>query len=247
MMVALDTEAILERRDFFPRGLVQSEGGYRFSMDSILLACFTHAGRGQTGVDLGCGCGPIGLGLLLRQPDLQLTGVEIDPKAVVCANENVVNLHFADRFSVIEGDVADWKPERVVDFVVANPPYRDMQRGRVSRGEERRTARFESKADFARFARCAANALKSRGKFSFVHLAERLPELMAGLSLAGLEPKRMRMVHGRIDEAARMVLMETVKGGGVGLHVEPPLIMNEGKGKETRITPEAKAFCPFLA
>jgi tRNA1Val (adenine37-N6)-methyltransferase len=245
-MVAIDTEAILERRDYFPRGLVQPEDGYRFSQDSMLLACFTNAGRGHTGVDLGCGSGPVGLGLLLCQPDLALTGVEIDSTAVACANENVVNLHFADRFSIVEGNVTDWRPEKVVDFVVANPPYRDMQRGRVSHGQERRTARFENKGDFVQFARCAANALKSRGKFSFIHLAERLPELMEGLSLTNLEPKRMRMVHGRIDEGARMVLMEAVKEGGVGLHVEPPLIMNEGKGKGTHLTPEAKIFCPFL-
>lgn len=246
MMVALDTEAILERREFFPRGLVQPKGGYRFSLDSLLLACFTHTTRRHRGIDLGCGCGAIGLGLLLCQPDLTLTGVEIDPLAVAAANENAVNLHFPDRFVAIEGDVADWRPDKVVDFVVANPPYREMKRHRVSKGEDRKTARFENKGDFAQFARCAAIVLKTRGKFTFVHLPERLPELMAGLSGAGLEPKRMRMVHGRINETAKMVLMETVKAGGIGLKVEPPLILHEGEGQDTRVTEEAMAFCPFM-
>jgi len=245
-MVAIDTEAVLKRRDIFPRGLAQPEGGYRFSQDSILLACFTHTTRRHIGIDLGCGSGPISLGLLLRQPDLTLTGVEIDPLAVAAANENAVGLHFTDRFSAIEGDVADWRPDKVVDFVVANPPYRELSRHRVGKKEEIKTARFENKGDFAQFARCAANALKTRGKFTFVHLSERLSELMDGLSDAGLEPKRMRMVHGRVNETSKMVLMETIKAGGVGLKVEPPLILLEGEGKATRYTKDALEFCPFL-
>lgn len=245
-MTPIDTEAILARRDFFPRGLSQPKNGYRFSLDALLLACFAHAGRQHTGIDLGCGCGVIGLGLLLRQPGLTITGVDIDKPSINAAMENAVNLHFSDRLSFTHGDVADWRPKAVVDFVVANPPYRELGRGRASQGEERTTARFENKGRFAQFARCAAIALKTRGKFTFVHLPERLPELMAGLSNAGLVPKRMRLVHGRKDETAKMVLMETIKAGGPGLTVEPPLILHQGKGKDTHLTEEAISFCPFL-
>ncbi|QJB56110.1 methyltransferase [Pseudodesulfovibrio sp. zrk46] len=245
-MAAIDTEAILERRDYFPRGMVQPEGGYRFSLDSLLLACFASPGRQHVGIDLGCGCGVVGIAMLLRQPDLKITGVEIDQDAAEAAEENGVNLHLIDKFSVEQGDVTAWRPEKVVDFVVSNPPYRELGRGRVSQGEERKTARFENRANFAAFARCAAIALKTRGKFAFVHLPERLPEIMAGLAAAKLEPKRMRMVYGRPGETARMVLMETVKAGGPGLQVEPPLFLHEGEGQDTRVTEEAIEFCPYL-
>lgn len=246
-MAVLDTEAILERREFFPRGMIQPEGGYRFSLDSLLLACFATPGRRHVGIDLGCGCGVVGIGMLLRQPDLKITGVEFDTSSVESAGKNSVNLHLMDKFSVIQGDVTEWRPEKVVDFVVSNPPYRELGRGRTSKGDERATARFENKADFYAFARCAAIALKTKGKFSFVHLPERLPEIMDGLHRAKLEPKRMRLVHGRPDDTARMVLMETVKAGGSGLKVEPPLILHEGHGKDTRFTEEALQYCPFLS
>lgn len=242
----LDTEAILERREFFPRGMIQPKGGYRFSMDSLLLACFASPGRRHVGIDLGCGCGVIGLGMLLRQPDLTIRGVEMNLDSVAVAEENGKNFHLIDKFSVEQGDVSTWRPEKVVDFVVANPPYRELGRGRVSEGEGRKAARFEAEADFYGFARCAAIALKTRGKFVFVHLPERLPELMDGLRQAKLVPKRMRMVHGRLGETAKMVLIEAVKAGGPGLNVEPPLILHEGTGKSTRLTKEALEFCPFL-
>lgn len=242
-----DSEAILERRAYFPRGLVQPEGGYRFSLDSLLLASFARVTRGQTGLDLGCGCGVVALGLLLRQPELRITGVELNPRSVEAAGQNAIDLNLTDKLTIARGDVADWRPERVVDFVVANPPYRKLGKGRPSAGEGRAAARFEESGTFAQFARCAAVALKTRGRFAFVHLPERLPELMADLAGAGLTPKRMRLVHGRADQEARMVLLETVKAAGHGLKVEPPLILHEGRGRNTRLTGQALAFCPFLA
>ncbi|CCH49565.1 tRNA1(Val) (adenine(37)-N6)-methyltransferase [Pseudodesulfovibrio piezophilus] len=245
-MVEFDTNAILKQRDFFPRGMVQPEGGYRFSLDSLLLACFVHPGRRHSGLDLGCGCGVVGLAMLLRRPDLKILGVESEALSVECARENSVRLHFSSMMNVTQGDVKEWRPDAVVDFVVSNPPYRKLGQGRVSQGESRQAARFEGKGDFAGFARCAALALKTRGKFTFVHLPERIPELLAVLSKNGLEPKRMRMVHGRADENATMVLIEAIKAGGGGLIVEPPLVLHQGHGKQTQLTEQVLEFCPFL-
>ncbi|EGB15336.1 methyltransferase small [Pseudodesulfovibrio mercurii] len=246
-MSPVDSRAILERRAYFPRGLVQPGGGYRFSLDSLLLAAFANVTRGQTGLDLGCGCGVVALGLLLRQPGLRLAGVELNPLSVRAAEENAASLHFSDKLSIIQGDVADWQPDGVVDFVVANPPYRKLGKGRPSADEERRAARFEATGTFAAFARCAALALKTRGRFTFVHLPERLAELLADLAGAGLTPKRMRLVHGKPDQEARMILVEAVKAAAQGLRVEPPLILHEGEGKGTRLSGQALEFCPFLA
>ncbi|OIQ49767.1 tRNA1(Val) (adenine(37)-N6)-methyltransferase [Pseudodesulfovibrio hydrargyri] len=246
-MSGVNTRAILDRRAYFPRGLVQPEGGYRFSLDSLLLASFANVTRGQTGLDLGCGCGVIGLALLLRQPGLRLTGVELNPQSVEAAKENAANLHLTDKLTIEQGDVVDWRSDGVVDFVVANPPYRKLGQGRESAEEDRRNARFEGAGTFAAFARCAAVALKTRGRFAFVHLPERLPEIMAGLADAGLASKRLRMVHGKADQEARMVLVETVQAASPGLRVEPPLILHEGTGKGTRLTGQALDFCPFLA
>ena len=234
-------------RSLFPRGLAQPEAGYRFSLDSLLLACFARPGPGERGADLGCGCGVVALGLLLRQPDLTLTGLELDPAALDAARENGDRLGFADRLTWVRGDVTFWRPEADLDFVVANPPYRRPGQGRTSRDAARCDARFETRADFAAFAAAGALALRTRGRFASVHLAERLAEVMAGLARARLEPKRLRMVHGRTRARGSLVLVEAVKGGGSGLGVEPPLILHQGQGQETRLTPQALEFCPFLA
>ena len=69
---------------------------------------------------------------------------------------------------------------------------------------------------------------------------------MAGLAAAKLEPKRMRMVHIRSNEQAKMVLVEAIKSGGQGLCVEPPLFLYSDDKKNPEFTDEAKKFCPFM-
>ncbi len=145
----------------------------------------------------------------------------------------------------MSGNVTEWRPEKVVDFVVSNPPYRRLGKGRVSQGEERATARFESKAEFADFARCAALSLKTRGKFIFVHLPERLAELMDGLHEAKLEPKRLCMVHGRADETARMVMIEGGQGCRGGHEGRAAAHSARRAGRETKLTEQTLEYCPF--
>lgn len=242
----VNTETVLARREYFPRGMSQPEGGYRFSLDSLLLSSFAAPGRRKVGIDLGCGCGVVAIGMLLRQPGLSMTGLEIDKEACESAKRNVEELRLSDSLSIIQGDVEQWRPEAVVDFVVSNPPYRQQGTGRVSQGEERRTARFEHRGSLQSFVRCAAVALKTRGKFAFVHLPERLPDIMVTLRSNRLEPKRMRLVYGRLDDPPKMVLMEAIKAGSPGLRVEPPLVLHEGVGGETRFTEDALNYCEYL-
>ncbi len=242
-------------RQLFPRGLEQPEGGYRFSMDSLLLSCFCRIPKRAVGADLGTGCGVVGLGLLLRgehdTADWQVDGVELNPDAARCARENARLLGFENRFTVHEEDVSRFgqqnsKLAQALDFVVANPPYRDPASGRVSKGEHRGDARFEQRASFSDFCVCAARLLRSKGRFFVVHLAERLPDILQDMRTARLEPKRMRLVHSRVDEPARMVLLEGVHNARPGFVAEAPLVVYEGHGPETAMTGAVLEFCPFL-
>ena len=61
-----------------------------------------------------------------------------------------------------------------------------------------------------------------------IHLAERLVDLVEIMRLLRLEPKRLRFVHSRAGEAARLLLVEGRKGGRPGLEVEAPLYVYEG-------------------
>jgi tRNA1(Val) A37 N6-methylase TrmN6 len=46
----------------------------------------------------------------------------------------------------------------------------------------------------------------------------------------GLEPKRLRFVHPRPGKNAFLLLVQSTKGAGTGLVVEPPLFVADEKG-----------------
>ena len=125
--------------------------GSGFSTDSLLLAKFAQHGikSRSKGLELGCGCGVISLGLMLNQGDVEITGLEIDPEMASCALENSARLGLEDRMKVSKGDVSEinnfFKPESF-DFVLCNPPFRRTGTGRTSPDDSRTTARFEAKA-----------------------------------------------------------------------------------------------------
>ena len=235
-------------RGYFPRGLVQPEAGFRFSIDALLLACFSHVPAGSRVLDLGCGCGVIGLGMALRQSDMHLTGVDIDPEMVQAAGENARRLGLREQCAFFESDVSQVRdsgsavsPETYA-VVVSNPPYRSPQTGRASPNAGRQQARFARGAEIEAFVAAAAYALVNRGRFACIFLAERLPYLFTVLRQHRLEPKRMRFVHSRAQTPAKQVLVEARKNSGEQLHVEPPLVLYEPEG----LRAEAVAFCPYL-
>jgi tRNA1Val (adenine37-N6)-methyltransferase len=116
------------------------------------------------------------------------------------------------------------------DLVVANPPYRADGSGRRSPVAGRDLARAESGATLRDFVAASARYLKHGGVAALVFAAARGAELISELRAVQLEPKRIRMVHPRLELPATTVLIEARKGGGVELEIAPPLILYAAKG-----------------
>lgn len=221
-----------EAREYFPRGLIQPAGSFRFSADALLLADFaaSKSARPLRCLDLGCGCGVIGLGLLLRLPAARFTGIDISPELITAARQNAARLGLSERYLAMAKDARDYKniaelKPGAFDLVVVNPPYRKVNSGRLPPSDLRLAALFETHGDISAFAAAAAYALKNGGRFCCVYDARRLLDLCAALNAQGLAPKRLRPVHSRAAEGARLVLVEARRGGKPGLKWEAPLYL----------------------
>ena len=68
----------------------------------------------RTVVDLGCGAGALFPALRARFPEAAITGVDTSPAMLAKARKLDPDV------SLIEADVASWRPERPVDLIVAN-------------------------------------------------------------------------------------------------------------------------------
>lgn len=213
--------------------LIQPKNGYRFSLDAVLLAFFVKTRPTGTILDLGCGCGVISLILAHRFPGISAYGVEIQRELFEAATQNANFNGFSERVRILRGDFTllpcPGLP-RTINTVVCNPPFRRTGAGRTNPLSPKALARHEIKGSLALAASTASRLLCPKGGFFCVYPASRLAHLITSLCAKGLEPKRLRMVHPRTNEAASLVLVEARKGGGPELLVEPPLIIHDNGG-----------------
>ena len=207
----------------------QPDTGYRFSVDSLLLADFCNPPRRASVLDLGTGCGVIALVIARKFLDTEITAVEIQKELVELARQNVIRNRLTDRIRIIQGDLnrtGDFIKAQSMDYVVSNPPYRPPVSGRISMNSMEALARHEILTDIDRVTQAARYALRPGGRFSVIFPAERVAGLIASLISNRLEPKRMRMVHPSPERRARMCMVEACRDAGRELHVMPPLFIN---------------------
>jgi tRNA1Val (adenine37-N6)-methyltransferase len=221
--------------------IVQPECGYRFAIDSILLARFVRPPQRARVLELGAGCGVVSIILAALHHSNEIVAVELQPRlAAMIAHNAALNGTAAVRgiCADVRQTIAGLIPS-AFDFVLVNPPYRVAQRGRESPNLERRAARSGNGAALIDFIGAAARYAKHGGKVAFVFTASRTAELIAEMKQRSLEPKRLRFVHSRAGEAATMVLVEARKGGGIEAVIEPPLFIY---GADGAYTDEARAM-----
>ncbi len=216
----------------------QPRNGYRYSIDAVILAHFAGLHPAKTAVDLGTGCGVIPLILAFRRPELKITGVEIQPGLAGAARRNIRENGYAERISIIEGDLKDLRARDAggrVDLAVSNPPYRKAASGRINPVREKAMARHEIKAALPDVLAAAARLLRTGGRLAMIYPAERLTDLLTGMRAAGMEPKTLRTAHSRRNDGAILCLAAAVKGGRPGLKVAAPLVIY---GRDGGYTPD---------
>lgn len=204
--------------------LIQSETGYRFSLDALLLADFVTIKTGDKVVDLGTGCGVISLILLFSRPVELVWGLEIQESLARQAVRNARINGCSERMMVVRGDLRHLPFDNsCVHVAICNPPYRKAGSGRINPDPERAVARHELKAGLGETVRAASFLLKARGRFAIIYPAERLADLFGHLRRVNLEPKRLKMVHPSRRAGAKLGLVEAVAGAKPGLRVEAPV------------------------
>ena len=207
---------------------------HRFGSDAVLLADFARPRRRDTVCDLGTGCGILPLLWCRRDPPAHIDAVELQPEAAVLAAEAVRLNHLEDRITVHCADLRRLEGLAAgrYDRVTCNPPYFPRGSGRTcapAADGARTLARHESASFvFADAVAAAARLLKNGGVLVFCHRPEYLAERLAELRAGGLEPKRLRFVQQRADNAPWLFLCEARKGGHPGLSVLPVLVRMDG-------------------
>jgi len=204
---------------------------FPLSTDSMLLAHFVKLPRGARVLDLGSGCGTLGLLLCARDSNCHVTGIELDADAHTAALDNCRRNGLEGRLESICGDLRQvptlFSPGQF-QCCVSNPPY--FSGGPASSRFSQ--ARREDVCTLSQLMSAAAWALKYCGDLYLVHRPERLGEIIARGADCSLEAKRLCLVRHRENAPVNLILIQLRKGAKPGLIWEE-LTLHHADGSPT--------------
>lgn len=226
--LAQTTDAVLGGRVI----LRQPAEGYRVAIDPILLAAACPALAGETVADLGCGIGTAALCVATRVPGVQCVGVDVQNPLIDLAQENARANGLQDRVRFLCGDILD--PGLPIyaapaDQAIVNPPYLPRGRATVSENPIKALANVEGDADLEAWVKAAARAVKRDGRVTFIHRADRLPELLAAFAprFGGIVTLPL---HPKQDAPAHRVIVSGRLGQRGPATLLPGLILHQADG-----------------
>ncbi len=193
-----------------------SPGAFPLSTDSIALADFVRIPKKADVLDLGSGCGTLGLLLCANHPNCCVTGIELDTKAHAMAQKNAQDNKIEDRLTGICADIrsiSSFIKAGSFSCCVSNPPY-------FSGGPQSQSvplARRDDLCSMEDLMAAAAWAVRYGGDFYLIHRPERLAELCACAAKHNLEPKRLRLLRHKPGDPVSLIMVQCRKGGNPGL------------------------------
>ena len=219
--------------EYLPKGLTLelTPGAFPLSTDSMVLSNFVRLPKNARILDLGSGCGTLGLLLCAQSESCHVTGLEMDETAHLGALENINRNGLRDRMESICADLRLLPPEFTgrFDCCVSNPPY--FSGGPAAARTP--LARREDCCAPAELFDTAGKALKYGGDFFLVHKPERLAELIARGSEVALEAKRLLLLRHRSDGPITLICLQFRKGGKPGLIIEENALFDKNNEPTT--------------
>lgn len=208
--------------------LYQYEDGYRYNSDTLFLYDFIKSitCKGEI-LDVGAGCGILGLLIKRDFPQSNVKLVDIQKENVTLCKENATinSLHV----KVEEGDFLEFDDGVRYDFIVSNPPFYH-EGSKKSTNKHLAKSRYNANLPFTNFAKKCYKVLGHRGKFCFCYDAKQLPFVLSILVKEKFGVEKMRFVYSKNDKISSLVLIFAVKDSKSLCSILPPLFASEDKG-----------------
>jgi len=205
--------------------LYQPESGYRYNSDSLFLYDFINSfqPRGKL-LDVGAGCGIVGLLVARDNKKVSLEAVEKQEVFVKYAKKNALENKLD--YKLYETDFLAFDASTKYDYIVSNPPFYP-EGTKQSEDEVLKNARYSSSLPLEAFFKKVSQLLKPHSHFIFCYD----PTVFADICIA-LERVKMRVVdvqfiHPKADRKASLVLVHARNGSKSMMKIWQPLIIHD--------------------
>ena len=217
--------------------IIQNKDGFCFGIDSVLLSDFAKDIKKESKViDLGTGTGILSILLCAKTNLSTIVGVEVQEEMANMAERSSMLNNLQDKFKIINSDIKnlqDKLPENNFDAIIMNPPYMELNTGKINLNEKKLISRHEVSASLEDFINVSKKLLKDKGSIYMVHRPNRLIDVCSLLRKYKLEPKILRLVYPKEESEANLFLIKAVKNGGKFLKVYKPLYVYKNNGEYT--------------
>ena len=222
--------------------IVQDSDFNNYTFDSLLLANFVKINKKTINIiDLCAGNGPITM-LLSKKTNNKIIGVEYQERNIELAIKSISLNKLDDRVVMIHGNLIGINKEvgqNMYDLITCNPPYFKVNtESKVNETEQMTISRHEKLVTFEQIVLEVKTLMSNKGKFCFIHITERLDEIINILQKYNMSITRIRFIHKDVDTPSKRMMIEVKKGLNNKVEVLAPFITYNKNAKLTDLTEE---------
>jgi tRNA1Val (adenine37-N6)-methyltransferase len=187
----------------------QNKNGYRFSVDAPILADFLPDLPTEEALEIGTGCGIISMLALYKKKFSKIYGIEIQETLSQLARSNAEKNGFIENFQVIHEDFYDvYKDFKGIETIFSNPPFFQLNHGRLSPNDEIRLAKTESRMSLPQLLKKTFHILSPKGSLYLILPYNRRDELTNIAGETGFSVAKVREVFSFNDGKPERFLVQ---------------------------------------
>ena len=205
--------------DYKMRYIWQLDDGFKFSLDSLLLAEYVKLSNNKKILDMCTGNAPIPLVISLKT-NSEIVGFEIQEDIANLAKMSVQENKLESQIRIINDDInniGNYYQEEYFDIITCNPPYFKKNSSLINMSDYKSIARHEVKINLENIFKLSYKYLKSNGTLYMIHRPERLDEIIILANKYKINVKEIALIVTNKTMIPSLVLVKCVKLSNLGI------------------------------
>ena len=213
--------------------IYQPKDGFKFSLDSILLAEYVKSfNKCNNILDLCTGNAVVPL-ILSTKTSAHIDCIEIQKEIYDLAVLSIQYNHKESQITVYNDSIINidnFLKRKKYDIITCNPPYfRVSENSNISIKESEAIARHEILLTLEDIFKISSQHLDDKGELYLVHRAERLDEIIIYANKYNLGVKDIQLIKTKEIEKPSIVLIRCVKNSKYGIKISNTICIEKVK------------------